>query len=48
MQLNDSQTVEEGEKIAHDLMEQLKIEKQDLLTGAYMDMINKKNEMNGH
>jgi len=37
--LNDDQTVEEGEAIAHDLMEKLGVPKANLLKGAYMDML---------
>lgn len=39
--LNDDQSLEEGEKIAKDLQEKLGIKQEDLLTGAYMDMILK-------
>ena len=37
--LNDDQTPEEGEAIAHDLMEKLGVQKSNLLKGAYMDML---------
>ncbi|KAK4306440.1 hypothetical protein Pmani_021736 [Petrolisthes manimaculis] len=37
--LQDDQTVEDGEKVAKDLMEKLGIKEEDLLKGAYMDMI---------
>lgn len=37
--LRDDQTAEEGESIAHGLMKDLSIEKDDLCTGAYMDML---------
>ncbi|KAK8722762.1 hypothetical protein OTU49_012021 [Cherax quadricarinatus] len=40
--LREDQTVEDGEKIATDLQRQLGIEKEDLLSEAYMDMILKK------
>ncbi|KAK8374860.1 hypothetical protein O3P69_017734 [Scylla paramamosain] len=39
--LNDDQSLEEGEKIALDLQEKLGVKQEDLLTGAYMDMILK-------
>ncbi|KAG7161315.1 adenylate cyclase CyaB-like [Homarus americanus] len=39
--LQDDQTIEEGEKIANDLRDKLKIKKEDLLSEAYMDMILK-------
>lgn len=37
--LRDEQTLEEGQKIAEDLMEQLGIEEAHLVKGAYMDAI---------
>ncbi|XP_045130207.1 adenylate cyclase CyaB-like isoform X1 [Portunus trituberculatus] len=40
--LNDDQSLEEGETIAKDLQEKLGVKEEDLLTGAYMDMILKK------
>ncbi|XP_071515604.1 uncharacterized protein [Panulirus ornatus] len=40
--LRDDQTVEDGEKIASDLQQKLGVEKEDLLSEAYMDMILKK------
>ncbi|KAG0725507.1 Adenylate cyclase CyaB [Chionoecetes opilio] len=39
--LRDDQSLEEGEKIAKDLQDKLEVHKEDLLTGAYMDMILK-------
>jgi len=41
--LEDGQTTEYGQKIADDLMEKLGIHKEDLITGAYMDLILAKN-----
>lgn len=37
--LNDTQTPEEGQAIALNLMSQLGISQGDLLAGAYMDML---------
>lgn len=37
--MRDSQSPEEGSAIAQGLMEQLHIQQEDLLQGAYMDMI---------
>uniref|UniRef100_A0A1B6M5A2 CYTH domain-containing protein n=1 Tax=Graphocephala atropunctata TaxID=36148 RepID=A0A1B6M5A2_9HEMI len=42
--LRDSQSVEEGQKIAQDLMSQLGVSETDLLAGAYMDMLLKHSE----
>lgn len=42
--LRDDQTEDEGVKIANDLMEKLGIEQKDLISGAYMDMILKKEQ----
>lgn len=39
--LRDDQSLEDGEKIATDLQEKLGVKPEDLLTGAYMDMILK-------
>lgn len=39
--LNKNQTPEEGEKTAEIIMELLKIEKSDLVTGAYIDLLQK-------
>jgi adenylate cyclase class IV len=36
--LNDNQTVEEGNKIAQDLMEQLGVKKEDYVQGSYLDL----------
>ncbi|KAK3869690.1 hypothetical protein Pcinc_025014 [Petrolisthes cinctipes] len=40
--LQDNQTVEDGEKVAKNLMEKLGVKEEDLLKGAYMDMILQK------
>lgn len=40
--LTEEQTLEEGDKIAQDLLEKLNIPKTDLICGAYMDWLNKK------
>lgn len=37
--MKDNQTLEEGQKIAEDLMSKLGVEQNDLVTGAYMDLI---------
>ena len=42
VQMEEGQTVEEGQKIADDLMEKLGVLPEDLLTGAYLDMLLKK------
>lgn len=39
--LKDSQSAEEGTAIAKDLMQQLQVGEEDLLQGAYMDMLVK-------
>ncbi|XP_005110231.2 uncharacterized protein LOC101845581 [Aplysia californica] len=41
--LRDDQTTEDGQKIAEELMEKFGISKDNLLTGAYMDMLLKDN-----
>lgn len=40
--LREDQKLDEGVKIANDLMEKLGILQEDLISGAYMDMIIKK------
>ena len=37
--LRDGETAEYGKKIADDLMTKLEIDRSDLLSGAYMDML---------
>uniref|UniRef100_A0A8C4RV39 Si:ch211-156b7.4 n=1 Tax=Erpetoichthys calabaricus TaxID=27687 RepID=A0A8C4RV39_ERPCA len=37
--LNDEQTPDEGDSIAHTLMEKLQVKKEDLVTGAYIDIL---------
>ena len=39
--LKENQTNEEGELIANDIMKKLEIEKEDLVSGAYVDLLNK-------
>jgi len=39
--LHHDQSEEEGEKIAHDLMQQLGIHERDLISNAYVDMLKK-------
>ena len=38
--LNDDQSLEEGQAIANDLMLKLGIDKNKLISGAYMDMLD--------
>lgn len=40
--LKDEQTVEEGQKIAIDLMSQMGLEEKDLISVAYVDLLSKK------
>jgi len=44
--LRDDQTLEEGEKIAHDLMDKLGVSSDNLISGAYMDLILAKKQQN--
>nr|XP_039248562.1 uncharacterized protein LOC120326357 [Styela clava] len=44
VQMQSGQSVEEGNKIAKDLMKKLGIEESDLITGAYMDLLLKKQQ----
>ena len=37
--LTENQSLEEGEKIANDLMNKLDIEEKNLLSNAYMDLL---------
>lgn len=37
--LNDDETLEHGTQVAHEIMEQLNISKDQLVEGAYMDAI---------
>jgi len=39
--LRDGQTPKEGEEIAFELMEKLNIARDDLISGAYMDLLEK-------
>ena len=39
VQLRDDQSEEQGVNIAEELMEKLGVEKQNLITGAYMDLL---------
>lgn len=41
--MKKDQTCEEGEAIAQDLMTKLGIQKTDLITSAYIDMLQRKN-----
>jgi adenylate cyclase class IV len=40
--LNDTQTIDEGQRIAEELMQQLQIDRECLLPGAYMDLLLEK------
>ena len=40
--LNDTETAEDGEKIAHGLMRKLGVQPKDLISGAYMDLLEAK------
>lgn len=47
--MKEGQSTEEGVSIAHKLMEQLGVKKEDLIEGAYMDLLLAKQKMqNGH
>ena len=37
--MKEGQSPEEGEAIAHKLMEELGVKKEDLIVGAYMDLL---------
>ncbi|XP_055568504.1 uncharacterized protein LOC114017021 isoform X1 [Falco cherrug] len=37
--LTEEQTVEDGERVAHQLMKELGIEEEDLISGAYLDLL---------
>ena len=37
--LRDNQSIEDGEKIAESLMNELGVAKEDLISGAYMELI---------
>ncbi|PKU28596.1 c-jun-amino-terminal kinase-interacting protein 2 [Limosa lapponica baueri] len=37
--LTEEQTVEDGERVAQQLMKELGIEEQDLISGAYLDLL---------
>ncbi|KAM6385893.1 adenylate cyclase CyaB-like isoform 1-T1 [Alca torda] len=42
--LTEEQTLEDGERVARQLMKELGIEEQDLISGAYMDLLLAKGE----
>lgn len=47
--MKEGQSTEEGVSIAHKLMEQLGVKEEDLIEGAYMDLLLAKQKMqNGH
>ncbi|VDM68236.1 unnamed protein product [Strongylus vulgaris] len=39
--LRDDESAADGERVANDIRQKLGIENEDLLEGAYMDMLNK-------
>ena len=43
--LREDQTVEDGEKIAYEIMEKLEIPKTALLSGAYVDAVKKMEDL---
>ena len=40
--LRDNETAEDGEKVAHDLMLKLGVDSNNLISGAYMDLLESK------
>lgn len=42
--LTEEQTVEDGERVARQLMKELGIEEEDLISGAYLDLLLAKGE----
>lgn len=47
--MKEGQSTEEGVSIAHKLMEELGVKKEDLIEGAYMDLLlGKQKIQNGH
>ena len=42
--LRENQTTDEGSEIANDLMTQLKVDKNDLITCAYIDLLSKQEQ----
>lgn len=42
--LTEEQTLEDGERVAHQLMKELGIEESDLISGAYLDLLLAKGE----
>lgn len=42
--LKEGQAVSEGEEIARDLMDKLRVREGDLIIGAYMDLLLKQRE----
>ncbi len=41
VQMRDGQTPEEGQQIAEELMKKLDVQKEDLIAGAYIDLLLK-------
>ena len=43
--MKENQSAEEGEQIARDLMSKLGVEEEDLINGAYIDLLCSQNEL---
>ncbi|OPJ79366.1 hypothetical protein AV530_014179 [Patagioenas fasciata monilis] len=43
--LSEEQSVEDGERVAHELMKELGVEEEDLISGAYLDLLLAKGEL---
>ncbi|KAK2831499.1 hypothetical protein Q7C36_016585 [Tachysurus vachellii] len=46
--MKENQSTDEGVAIAHQLMQDLGVKKEDLIDGAYMDLLLAKGQQNGH
>lgn len=42
--LTEEQSVEDGERVAQELMKELGVEEEDLISGAYLDLLLAKGE----
>lgn len=45
--MKENQSTDEGVAIAHQLMQDLGVKKEDLIDGAYMDLLLAKGQQNG-